>query len=109
MVIAISLLLVAVSVALLVHATRLVVRFNRRMPELWKLLEGTGRSHRVRELRDDVWSNLPAARYLYDNVDFEEPEIRVLKLELKQMHRSAISNLLLFMVVATATGAAILL
>ena len=75
---------------------RAVVRFNRRMPELWQLLEDGGRSDRVRELRDDVWSNLPAARYLYDSVDFEDPQIRALKLALKQMHRSAISQLLVF-------------
>ncbi len=99
----ISLLLAAVTAALLVSATRLVVGFNRRMSGLWKLLETTGRSHRVRELRDDVWSNLPGTRYLYDSVDFEDPEIRALKLALKRMHLSAISSLLLFMVAVVAT------
>ncbi len=102
----IALLLTAASAGLLVHATRLVVRFNRRMPELWQLLEARQRVHRVRELRDEARSNLPAARYLYDRVDFENPEIRELKLVLKQQHRSAILSLLLFMVVATAAMAA---
>ena len=101
----IALLLTAVSAGLLMHATRLVVRFNRRMPELWQLLEARQRAHRVRELRDEARSNLPAARYLYDSVDFEDPEIRTLKLVLKQQ-RSAILSLLLFMVVATAAMAA---
>ncbi len=102
----IALVLTAVSAGLLVHATRLVVRFNRRMPELWQLLEARQRVHRVRELRDEAPSNVPAARYLYDRIDFEEPEIRALKLVLKQQHRSAILSLLLFIVVATATMAA---
>ena len=95
-------LLAALSVFLLVKSTRLVVHFNRRMPELWNLLEASERSHRVRELHTNAGSNLPAARYLYDNTDFEVPEIRELKLNLKQMHRSAITNLLLFMAIATA-------
>jgi hypothetical protein len=95
-------LLAALSVFLIVNSIRLVVQFNRRMPELWSLLEARERSHRVRELHTSAWSNLPAARYLYDNTDFEDPEIRELKLNLKQMHRSAITNLLLFMTVATA-------
>ena len=101
----IALLLTAVSAGLLVHATRLVVRFNRRMPELWQLLEAR-HAHRVRELRNEARSNVPAARYLYDRIDFEDSEIRELKLVLKQQHRSAILSLLLFMVVATATMAA---
>ncbi len=102
----ISLIFAVVSVGLLVHATRLIVRFNRRMPELWELLGARERTYRVRELRDEARSNLPAARYLYDSVDFEDPEIRELKLALKQLHRSAISSLLLFIAAATATLAA---
>ena len=74
------------------------------MPESWKLLEARDRSHRVREL-DTGWSNLPVARYLYDNVDLEDPEILELKLTLKQLHRSAISSLLLFMASSTASVA----
>jgi hypothetical protein len=101
----ISFLLAALSIYLLVKSTRLVVHFNRRMPELWNLLGAKGRPHRVRELNTDAWSNLPAARYLYDNIDFEVPEIRELKLTLKQLHRSAITSLLLFMGSATATVA----
>ena len=81
---------------------RLVVHFNQRMPELWSLLEVRERSHRVRELHPNAWSTLPAARYLYDDLDFEIPDIRELKLTLKQLHRSAITNLLLFMVIVTA-------
>ena len=100
-----SFLLAALSVVLLVRSTRLVVSFNRRMPELWKLLETRERSQRVRELDTDAWSNLPAARYLYDDIDCENPEIRELKLTLKQLHRSAISSLLLFMAVATVAVA----
>ncbi len=102
----ISLILDAISAGLFVHATRLIVRFNRRMPELWELLGARERAHRVRELRDEVRSNLPAARYIYDSVDFEDPEIHELKLTLKQLHRSAILSLLLFIAVATATVAA---
>ncbi len=101
-------LLAALSAFLLVKSTRLVVHFNRRMPELWSLLEAMERSHRVRELHTDAWTNLPAARYLYDNIDFEIPEIRELKLTLKKLHRSAITNLLLFMVIATAAVVALL-
>ena len=99
----ISFLLATLSIYLLVKSTRLVVHFNRRMPELRNLLAAKGRPHRVHELNTDTWSNLPATRYLYDNVDFEIPEIRELKLTLKQLHRSAIRNLLLFMASATAT------
>ena len=100
--IALSLLLAALSAAGLVHAVREVVRFNRRMPELWRLLEDTGRSDRVRELRDDPSSNLPATRYLYDSVDYDDPRIRALKLAPKRLHRSAIAHLLLFPLVAAA-------
>ena len=99
----ISLILAMVSAGLLVHATRQIVRFNRRMPALWALLEARQRAHRVRALRDEARTNVPAARYLYDSVDFDDPEIRALKLALKQMHRSGILSLLLLIVVATAT------
>lgn len=102
---AIVFLLAGFSVYLLVRSIGLVVHFNRRMPELWNLLEARGLSQRVREVHTDVWSNLPAARYLYDDRDCEVPEIRELKLALKRLHRSAITNLLLFMVVSTATVA----
>ena len=102
---AISFFLAALSVYLLGKSALLVVRFNRRMPELWRLLEVSERSHRVREVHTDAWSNLPAARYLYNDNDFEIPEIRELKLTLKRLHRSAITNLLLFMVVSTAAVA----
>jgi hypothetical protein len=98
----IFLLLAVLSVYLLVKSICLVVSFNRRMPELWNLLETSERSHRVRKIHIEAWSNLPAARYLYDNTDFEVPEIRELKLALKRLHRSAITNLLLFMVTSTA-------
>ena len=76
------------------------------LPELWILLEARERPQRVCELHTDAWSNLPAARYLYDNIDFEVSEIRELKLTLKHLHRSAITHLLLFMVIVTATVAA---
>jgi hypothetical protein len=95
----------ALSAYLLVKSIRLVVHFNRRMPELWNLLEARDRSHRVRVLHTEAWSNLPAARYLYDNSDFDVPEIRELKLALKQLHRSSITNLLLFMATSTAAVA----
>ncbi len=98
-------LLAALSIFLLVKSARLVVHFNRRMRALWSLLEARERSHRVRELHTDARSNLPAARYLYDNIDFEDPEIRELKLTLKQLHRSAITNLFVFMAIATAAVA----
>ncbi len=99
-------LLAAISAVLLVRASAMIVRFNRRMPELWQLLETKDRSRRVRELTDNIWYNLPAARYLYDEVDFEDPEIRGLKLTLMRMHRAAISSLLMFIVSSTATVAA---
>ncbi len=79
----ISFLLAALSIYLLVISARLVVHFNRRMPDSWNLLGAQGRPHHVRELNTNAWSNLSAARYLYDNIDFEVPEIRELKLTLK--------------------------
>ena len=102
----VSFLLASLSVYLLARSIWLVVQFNRCMPELWILLEARERPQRVCELHTDAWSNLPAARYLYDNIDFEVSEIRELKLTLKHLHRSAITHLLLFMVIATATVAA---
>ncbi len=94
---------VALNAALLVRGARMVWRLNARMPELWRLLENTGRAHRVKELRDESRSNLPSTKYLYDEVDFDDSDIRELKLTLKLMHRSAIRSVLLFGVVITAT------
>ena len=96
-------LAVALDVALFVLAVRLVWRFNARMPALWSLLEAKGRAQRVRELRDEPWSNLPSKGYLYNDVDFDDPEIRDLKLSLKVMHRNGILSLLAFIVVLTVT------
>ena len=56
----------------LVSCVRQVWRFNVRMPELWRLLESKERAHRVRELRDEPRTNLPSAKYLYDEVDFDD-------------------------------------
>ncbi len=96
---------VAVNALLLVRGARMVWRLTlcARMPELWRLLENKGRRHRVRELRDEPRSNLPSTKYLYDEVDFDESDIREMKLTLKLMHRSAIRSVLLFGVVITAT------
>ena len=94
---------VALNAALLVRCATMVWRFNARMPELWRLLENKGRSYRVRELRDEPRSNLPSTKYLYDEVDFDDSDIREMKLTLKVMHRSAIRSVLLFGVVITAT------
>ena len=77
------------------------------MPELWSRLAVRGKSQRVRELR--VGSNLPAARYLYNDVDCDDSEIRELKRALEHLHRSAIAHLLIFMVVATAAASVWLL
>ena len=73
------------------------------LPELWRLLESKGRAHRVRELRDEPRTNLPSTKYLYDEVDFDDRDIRELKLTLKVMHRNAILSLLFFGVVMTQT------
>ena len=36
-----------------------VTRFNLRLRDLWRLLESKGRGHRVKQVRDDPWTNLP--------------------------------------------------
>ena len=72
-----------------------VVRLNGRMPELWALLEQMGRSDRVHELCDG-WSNLPATRYLYNEVDCEAPEIEALKHALRADYRSAMRSISAF-------------
>ena len=106
---ALVILAVPLNAALLVRCTRMVWRLNARMPELWRLLENKGRRHRVRELRDESRSNLPSTKYLYDEVDFDDSDIREMKLTLKVMHRSALLSLLLFGVVITATIAIFIL
>lgn len=93
----------AVNAGVLVSCVRQVWRFNVRLPELWRLLESKGRAHRVRELHDEPRTNLPSAKYLYDEVDFDDRDIRELKLTLKAMHRNAILSLLFFGVVMTGT------
>ena len=100
---------VALNAALLVRGVRKVWRLNARMPELWRLLEHKGRRHRVRELVDEPRSNLPSTKYLYDEVDFDDSDIREMKLTLKVMHRSALLSLLLFGVVITVTIAIFIL
>ena len=96
-------LAIAVNALLLAGCVRQVWRFNVRMPELWRLLESKGRAHRVRELRDEARTNLPSTKYLYDDVDFDDSDIRALKLTLRAMHRNTILSLLLFGVVMTGT------
>lgn len=96
---------VAVNTAFLGRGATLVWRLNARMPELWQLLKNKGRRHRVSELRDQSRSNLPSTKYLYDEVDFDDSNIRELKWTLKVLHRSAILSLSLFGVVITATTA----
>ncbi len=44
---------------------------------------GSGAASPRARINTNAWSNLSAARYLYDNIDFEVPEIRELKLTLK--------------------------
>jgi hypothetical protein len=72
-----------------------VTRFNLRLRELWRLLQSKGRGRRVKEVRDDPWTNLPQQRYLFDEVDFDDPEIRALKLELRALWRKGIGSLVL--------------
>ena len=72
-----------------------VTRFNLRLRELWRLLESKGRGHRVKEVRDDPWTNLPQQRYLFDEADFDDPEIRASKLELRALWRKGIGSLVL--------------
>ena len=94
---------IAVNAIVLVSCVRQVWQFNVRFPELWHLLESKGRGHRVRELRDEPKTNLPSAKYLYNDVDFDDREIRELKLRLKAMHRNAILSLLFFGALMTVT------
>ena len=94
---------VALNAALFVRCVILVWRFNVRMPELWRLLENKGRAHRVREVRDEPRTNMPAAKYLYDEVDFGDRDIRELKLTLKVMHSVGIVSILLVTVVMSGT------
>ena len=99
----ITVLLSAVGAGLLLLAIFLVIRFNLRMSDLWRLLESKGRGERVHELRDSALTNLPSTRYLYNDVDFDDSEIRDLKRRLKRMHWLAIASLLAFGATATAT------
>jgi len=46
--------------ALFVRSMVKVWRFNTRMPALWRLLQNKGRANRVREVRDDPRTNVPA-------------------------------------------------
>ena len=98
-------LLVAVNVTVLVWCVRAVWRFNARMSELWRLLETKGRAHRVKELRDDPVTNLPPTKYLYNEVDFEDPDIRELKLTLKSMHQKGVGSILVFTAVVIGSMA----
>ncbi len=102
---ALIIFVVALNAALLVRGATKVWRLTlcARMPELWQLLENKGRRHRVSELRDESRSNVPSTKYLYDGVDFDDSDIRKLKLTLKVVHRSAILSLSLFGLVITAT------
>ena len=95
--------LVALNAALFLGCVKLVWRFNVRMPELWQLLEDKGRAHRVREVHDEPRTNLLSTKYLYDEVDFDDRDVRELKLTLKVMHRVAVGSVLLFGVVITST------
>ena len=44
----------------------------------------------MKEVRDDPWTNLPQQRYLFDEVDFDDPEIRASKLELRALWRKGL-------------------
>ena len=93
----------AVNAGVLVSCVRQVWRFNVRLPELWRLLESKGRAHRVRELHDEPRTNLPSAKYLYDEVDFDDRDIRELKLTLKGHATKCHFITLFFGVVMTGT------
>jgi len=88
------LLTVVAAAGWLVYVGRRVWRFNLRVRELWRLLEDKGRADRVREVLKDPLSNVPQTRYLFDDRDFEDPEVRVLKLELRPMWRGGVLSVL---------------
>ncbi len=94
---------VVLNAALFLSCVKLVWRFNVRIPELWQLLKDKGRAHRVREVHDEPRTNLPSTKYLYDEVDFDDRDIRELKSTLKAMHRVAVGSVLLFGAVITST------
>ena len=81
-----------------------VIRFNLEVRGLWTLLEHKGRSHRVKEVRDDPWTNLPQQRYLFDETDCEDLDIRALKHALRAMWRRGVGSLLLVIPLSLLLG-----
>ena len=50
------------------------------------------------------WSNLPQQRYLFDEADFDDPEIRASKLELRTLWRRGIGSLVLVIPLSLLLG-----